>query len=140
MESFFSNIFSVQIATSSICICCSIYSLQFVNQITFPFRNAANLFSFFFAKNNNDNLMENIVYLACLVYNIFDTFVVMYFSNEIMVLSDRLAYCLFESDWISQNQLSKKCILIFGERLKQRQQLVILKIYPLTLQSFVRVC
>lgn len=93
----------------------------------------------FSAKNNNDNLMENIVYLACLLYNIFDTFVVMYFSNEIMVLSDRLAYCLFESEWINQNQFSKKCILIFGERLKQPQQLVIVKIYPLTLQTFVRV-
>lgn len=84
--------------------------------------------------------MEFCIYLIILSYNIFDVFMVMYFSNEITLLSDSLSYCLFESDWVGQSEKIKKVLLIFGERLKQSEQLVILKLYPLTLDLFTRVC
>lgn len=83
--------------------------------------------------------MELHIYYFVLLYNIFDIFMVMYFGNEIKLFSGRLSYCLFKSNWMEQSQLCKKSIIIFGERLKQTNQLVILKIYPLTLEIFTRV-
>lgn len=63
-----------------------------------------------------------------------------YFGNEIVVSSDRLSYNLYESDWRCQPESTKKCIIIFGERLKKPQVLLIGKLYPLTLRSFNSVC
>ncbi|XP_037045319.1 odorant receptor 94a-like isoform X3 [Bradysia coprophila] len=61
------------------------------------------------------------------------------FGNEIMLSSDCLSYCLFESDWYNQPQSTKKNIIIFGEYLKQPQVFVIGKLYPLTLETFTRI-
>jgi len=63
----------------------------------------------------------------------------MYFGNDINISSDRLSYCLFESNWIDQPQATKENIMVFGELLNQPQELVIGKIYPLTLRTFRRV-
>jgi len=79
------------------------------------------------------------MYLLAFFYFIADLFMITYFGNEIMLTSDRLSYSLFESNWYEQPQSTKKCILIFGEYLKQPQQLVIGKLYPLTLETFTRV-
>lgn len=64
----------------------------------------------------------------------------MYFGNEITSSSDRLSYCLFECGWIDQLQSSKKCILLFGKQLHNPHQLIVLKIYSITLETFTRVC
>jgi len=86
--------------------------------------------------------MENIVqaelYIIILLYAVFDIFLVMYLANDITVASDRLSYCLFESNWMDESESCKKLVLIMGEVLKQPQQLVIL-IYPLNLETFTRV-
>lgn len=74
-----------------------------------------------------------------LFYNIFEIFLIMNFGNEIKLASDRLSYCLFESDWINRPQTTKKIVLIFGEFLKQPHQLTVLKLYPLNLETFTRV-
>lgn len=64
---------------------------------------------------------------------------VMYFGNEIELSSDRLSVCLFESNWIDQPESFKKTIIRFGERLKQPHQVVVGKVYPLTLGTFRKV-
>lgn len=84
--------------------------------------------------------MEYTIYVFNLVYNISDIFMVMYFGNEIKLTSDALSYSLFKSNWMEQPESCKKVVIIFGERLKQAQQLVVLKLYPLTLETFTRVC
>lgn len=57
-----------------------------------------------------------------------------------MLSSNRLSYSLFESDWTDQPQSTKMCILIFGEYLRQPHELIIGKLYPLTLETFTMVC
>lgn len=64
----------------------------------------------------------------------------MHFGNEIKILSDRFSYCLFETDWVDQHLLSIKLLVIFSEQLKQPQQMTILKLYPIDLETFTRVC
>lgn len=61
---------------------------------------------------------------------------VMNFGNEIKISSDRLSYCLFESNWIDQSMENKKCIIILTEILKQPNQLIVCKLYPLDLKLF----
>ncbi|XP_037040972.1 putative odorant receptor 71a [Bradysia coprophila] len=116
-RSFFSTLFLVQITTSGIIICTSVYSLAFFS---------------------NQSLVQIEFYVVVLLYAIFDIFLVMYLANGITVASDRLSYCLFESNWIEQTQSCKKYVLIMGEVLKQPQQLVIL-IYPMNLESFMTI-
>ena len=76
--------------------------------------------------------------MCCLLYGVFDIFLVMFLANDITLASDRLSYCLFESNWIEQTESCKKYVLIMGEVLKQPQQLMIL-IYPMNLETFVKV-
>lgn len=77
--------------------------------------------------------------MFALMYNIADIFMITYFGNEIMLSSDRLSYSLFESNWIEQPQSNKKLVIIFGEYLKKPCELVVGKVYPLTLVTFTRV-
>lgn len=63
----------------------------------------------------------------------------MYMGNDIQLSSDRLSYCLFESNWIDESESYKKYVLILGEALKQHHELIIGKIYPLNLKTFTKV-
>lgn len=92
-----------------------------------------------YPQNQTENDMELMIYLLILIYNIFDIFMITYFGNEVNLSSDRLLYCLFQSNWY-EYQSGRKTILILGERFKQPLELVILKLYPLTLELFTRVC
>lgn len=74
-----------------------------------------------------------------MVFNIFDIFMMMYFGNEIKLSSEQHGYCLFESDWVTQPQASKKCIILFGELVRQPHEFFILKLYPLDLTTFTEV-
>ncbi|XP_037039734.1 odorant receptor 94b-like [Bradysia coprophila] len=116
-RSCFSTIFLAQITTSGIIICVSVYSLAF---------------------GSNRNIAQTEFNVVELLYGIFDIFLVMYLANDITVSSDRLSYCLFESNWIEQTESCKKYVLIMAEMLKQPQQLVIL-IYPMNLETFVKI-
>lgn len=57
-----------------------------------------------------------------------------------MLSSNRLSYSLFESNWIDRPESTKKYLIIFGEYLKEPHELVIVKLFPLTLETFTRVC
>ncbi|XP_037038439.1 odorant receptor 43a-like [Bradysia coprophila] len=118
LDCFFSDLFFIQFGTSGLCICVSIFCLAFVV---------------------GDNLLEYLIHLFVVFYFISQLFMITYFGNEIMLSSNRLSYRLFESDWYNQPQSTKKCIIIFGEYLKQPQTVVIGKLYPLTLETFTRI-
>ncbi|XP_037031538.1 odorant receptor 94b-like [Bradysia coprophila] len=118
LYSFISTTISIQTTTSAACIGCSIYCLTF---------------------NECENFMEKTIFIAILVYNIFDIFMIMYFGNEIELSSEQLGYCLFESDWIGQPQASKKCIILFGELIRQPHEFLILKLHPLNLATFTEI-
>lgn len=83
--------------------------------------------------------MLTVTYFSTGMYNIFDIFIVMYFGNEIKLSSNRLSYCLFESNWTGQSKSYQKTIIILGEVLKQPHQLLISKLYPLNLETFTSV-
>ncbi|XP_037037879.1 putative odorant receptor 71a [Bradysia coprophila] len=116
-RSCFSTLFMAQIITSGIIICVAVYSLGFAS---------------------NQNIVQTEMYCCILCYGIFDIFMVMYLANDITDASDRLSYCLFQSNWIEQTESCKKYVLIMGEVLKQPQQLVVL-IYPMNLETFMRI-
>ncbi|XP_037040295.1 putative odorant receptor 71a [Bradysia coprophila] len=118
LESFLSNLFLLQFATSGLCICGSIYCLAF---------------------NISDNFVERMVHVYTLFYNIAELFMITYFGNEIMLSSSRLTYSLFESEWVDQPHSTQKCLIVFGEYLKRSQEMLIGKLYPLTLETFTRI-
>lgn len=67
-----------------------------------------------------EKTLSNImIYIFIMLCNILDIFMITYFGNEMKLSSGRFLYCLFESDWIDQPQSYKKCLIIFGERLKR---------------------
>nr|QGW45404.1 odorant receptor 31 [Bradysia odoriphaga] len=121
LEEFLSNfsyLFLLQIVTSSICICGGVYSLAF---------------------SSHTNILQDGFYFTVPFLCFFDTFALLYLSNEIMLASDRLSYCLFESKWMDQTESCKKYIIIVGERLKQPQQLVVGKQFPMNLRTFTMI-
>ncbi|XP_037041485.1 odorant receptor 23a-like [Bradysia coprophila] len=118
LESFCFNLFFLQFCTSGLCICGSIYSLAF---------------------DVGGNTVERLCHIFNLAYNISEIFMITFFGNEIQVSSDRLSYCLFESNFVDQTDSVKKLIVIFGEYLKQPHQLTIGNLYPLTLDTFTRI-
>jgi hypothetical protein len=83
--------------------------------------------------------IEYMIHLVVLLYTFFDIFMIMYFGNEIKISSDRLPYCLFQSDWYDQTESSKRSIIIFAELVKHPKELVIGKLYRLTLEAFTKV-
>ncbi|XP_037051746.1 odorant receptor 94a-like isoform X1 [Bradysia coprophila] len=111
----FSSLFFLQIATSSLCICGMVYSSAF---------------------STHDDLVKDGVYFIILSYSFFDIFMIMYMGNEIKLSSEGLSYCLFESNWNKQTKSNQKCVLIFEERLRKQQQIIISKIYILNLATF----
>nr|QGW45412.1 odorant receptor 39 [Bradysia odoriphaga] len=114
-QSCFSKLFTVQIATSGLTICVSAYIL---------------------ANSSTENVPQILIFAIILIYAIFEILVVMYLANNIHVTSAKLSYCLFESNWIGQPTASIKCIIILGEVIRQPQQLVILKVVPVDLDTF----
>lgn len=89
-------------------------------------------------QNSDENIVQSVIFIAVLFYEIFDIFLVMYLTNEITVASDRLLYRLFESDWSEQSESCKKCVIILGEVLK-KSQLLVIWVYPLNLETFAKV-
>ncbi len=137
---FFEDSFFIQIGTSALGICASIFSMVFVSELL-PFSQFNLKFyeSWFFIQNFSDDVIIQAYYYVVIIYFLFDTFIVMLLGNKIMESSDRLSYCLFESDWISQSPKCKKCIVIMAEVLKKSQEIIICKLYPLNLQTFTSV-
>ncbi len=77
-------------------------------------------------------------YAMISLYAFFEIFIIMYLANEITEESDRLSYCLFESNWIDQPEYTKKCVIIMCEMIRSPQQLVVF-IYPMNLETFTSV-
>ncbi|XP_037039744.1 putative odorant receptor 71a [Bradysia coprophila] len=118
LESFLSKLFLLEFATSGLCICGSIYCLAF---------------------DISDHFVERVVHIYMFFYHTAELFMITYFGNEILVTSGRLSFSLFEADWVDQPPSTTKCIIIFGEYLRQSHQLLIGRLYPLTLETFTRI-
>lgn len=140
MESVLSNLFFIQIGTSGLCMCGSIYCLAFVNLLNFVTTMRVSLiFVCFFQKDLGDNLLERLTQVIIMTYFVSEIFMITYLGNEITVSSSYFMYNIFRSNWIEQPLSTKKDIIIFCEHLKQPQKILIGKLYPLTLETFVKV-
>lgn len=137
-KKFVSELFLAQITTSGITICVTSYFLAYVSRNTFLVSNTS-ISRKMLLQSSSESLFEIPIFFVCLMYGIFDIFLVMYLGNEISVASARLAYCLFESAWIGQSKSCLKCLLLLDEIVRRPQQLVILKIYPINLETFTQV-
>ncbi|XP_037024575.1 odorant receptor 94b-like [Bradysia coprophila] len=118
LGNFFSDMFFFQFCTSGLSICFSVYCLAF---------------------DVGAGQLERSVIFVLLFYFISELFMITYFGNEIKLTSNHLSYCLYESDWYNQSQTTKIYIIIFAEYLKQPQEVLIGKLYPLTLETFTRI-
>lgn len=83
------------------------------------------------------NFIHDAFYVIETFYCFADIYVVLYLANEIMLSSDKLGYSLFESNWINQTQSCKKYILIVVECLKKPRVLVVGKLFPMNLETFI---
>lgn len=97
------------------------------------------IFIFYSLQNSTENFIESGTYITSLIHVITDIFAVMYLANEVKLAGSRLTYYLFECHWMEQSEKSKKCVLILCEFLKHPQELVILNLYPMNLETFTRV-
>ncbi|XP_037029015.1 odorant receptor 43a-like isoform X1 [Bradysia coprophila] len=118
LEAFLSKLFVVQIATGSVCICLSTYSIAFFE---------------------GDNFYGMFVYLTGMMYSIFDIFTITFLGNEIVLASNKLSYRLYESCWIGRGRSIRSNVLLFGTLLKKPHQMIILKMFPLTLDTFSKI-
>ncbi|XP_037037126.1 odorant receptor 94a-like [Bradysia coprophila] len=118
LVSFVSKLFLLQFGTGATCICLSVYCLAF---------------------DIGDNSLERMIHLYALFYHISELFMITHFGNEIMLSSSRLSYKLFESNWVDQPESTKKVIITFGQYLKRPHEVFIGKLFPLTLETFVRI-
>ena len=60
----------------------------------------------------------------------------MYLGNEIKVSSGRLAYSLYESNWMEQNSRCQSIVIVLAEVLKRHQLIMVAKLYSLSLETF----
>lgn len=94
---------------------------------------------FFLSQSTHENLVQDGISCVIIGYNFFDIFVLLYLGNEITLSTDALSYCLYASNWMEQTQSCKRSIFIVMERLKQPQELIVGKLYPLNLETFTSV-
>lgn len=87
----------------------------------------------------HDNFAISLFYFIEIVYCYSDIFGVLYLGNEIMLASDRLSYCLFESDWIIQTEQCKEHMIILVEYLKRPRRFVVGKLFSVDLEMFTTV-
>nr|QGW45427.1 odorant receptor 54 [Bradysia odoriphaga] len=118
VESLSSNIFFLQFCVSGVCICASTYCLAF---------------------DISNNMIERLINIYMFGYNISELLMITYLGNDIMLSSSRVSYSLFESNWFDQPQSTNKYVIIFGEYLKPSHQLLVGKLFPLTLDTFNRI-
>lgn len=89
-----------------------------------------------FFKTLDNNFLQTGIYVTVATHSFFDLFMVMYLGNEIKLSSDRLSYCLYESQWMEQSKFCRKCLINFSEILQKPQKLVIEGLYSLNLETF----
>ncbi len=91
------------------------------------------------SQDSPDFVKRFVMNFIILFVNGFDLFIVLYLGNEITISSSELMYCVFESDWIWQSEAMVMDFIILTEVLKKPQQLIILKVYPMNLDTFTSV-
>lgn len=68
------------------------------------------------------------------IYN-YEIALLMYYGNEITLASEQLMGSVYQSNWMDLSIKYRKLALIFMERLKKPQEMLIGKLFPLNLKS-----
>lgn len=70
---------------------------------------------------------------------IFEIFILVYFSNEIVLESDRLTHSIYGSNWTCMSLKWRKLMVIIVEKWKKPKQLVVGKIFAMRIQLLTSV-
>lgn len=72
------------------------------------------------------------------IYN-YEISLLMYYGNEITLASEQLMGSVYHSNWMDLSIKYRKIALIFMERLKRPQEMLIGKLFPLNIKSLTSV-
>lgn len=73
------------------------------------------------------------------IYN-YEISLLMFYGNEVTLASEELIRCVYNSNWMDLSIRYRRIALIFMERLKKPQEMLIGKVFPLNLKSLSSVC
>lgn len=96
---------------------------------------------YFFLQIQPETPFEYLLYSATMMYVLFEIFFILYYGNEIILNSEKLATYLFESKWFEQSPAMQKIIKFLMEILKQPIRLLVgfVVVFPLNLKTFTSV-
>lgn len=69
-------------------------------------------------------------------------FLLCYFGNDLIIKSDELPMHLFLSNWpvlMRDNKPLKMVYMVFREQLKRRSQVLVMLLFPFSLETFTKV-
>lgn len=69
-------------------------------------------------------------------------FLLCYFGNELIIKSEELSTDIFGSNWpeiTAKDQQLKSTMIVFQERLKRKTQVLVLILFPFSLDTFTKV-
>lgn len=117
-----------------------------LNQYSFTY--ILQIIIFIFTKKNSLLLTQTspkeaaveYTYYVCFIGSIVtQIFMLCYFGNEIIIKSNSLSMCIYNSNWTNFNLHYRKIMLVFMERLKKHSQVLVGKLFPLNLDTFTSV-
>lgn len=89
-----------------------------------------------------DEIFQYMAYMMLLMALMTQIFLLCYFGNEVIIKSEQLSTQMYSSNWTDLtigNVNFKKTMLVFQERLKRKTQVVVLLLFPFSLDTFAKV-
>lgn len=96
-------------------------------------------------KNNNlqmnptEAIAEFVFYVGFVLTMLTQIFLPCYFGNEITLKSEKLSKAVYFSNWPGQSKRFRQLVLVYMELLKSPKQLIVGKIFGLSLDTFLAV-
>lgn len=140
IEDTFSSVFFFQIASSAICICSIAYLLASVSLIGFVKQRKNFVIKRFPVQESiSENFNIFVMYISLGGIYMYEIFVIIYLANEITLQSDRLSYCIYESNWPCMSTKFRKLVIIIGEKWKKPIIVVVGKIFRMRIHLITSV-
>lgn len=133
----FSYILLYDICSTALGLCCAVYQLGMV-RITKKNKTISNLYSLSEKLANMD--LSNCLFLVTftIILNS-QLFVPCYFGNEMILHGDELLKHAYFSNWMDMSTKSKKSFIYLRERLKCGNQILVGKMFSLSLETYTTV-
>lgn len=80
------------------------------------------------------------MYLVLAGVFIFEIYAVIFYADEIAITSNRLSYCIYDSNWTCMSIECQKLIIIISEKWKKPQELIVGKVFAMRMSILTSVC